>query len=102
MGVRFPVRPLRLELGLALDLAWDQDPGVVSDPARGDVVSDDIAASLGRLSSEFTHLSVGWQPRRRSHVEAEDYFAAYDDLFARAGGRFSGCALHHTALSRRV
>jgi len=49
-----------------------------------------------------SHLSVSWQPRRRVHVEARDYFTAYDDLFARVGDRFATRALRHSAISRRA
>ena len=75
---------------------------MVNDPIRGDVVSDDVVAWLEEQALTSTHLSVSWQPRRRTHVEAKDYFPAYDDLFARVGNRFATRALHHTALSRRV
>jgi len=102
MGARFPLRPLRVELGVGLDLQWGHDPGLLKDPIRGDVVSDGVVAWLEEQALTATHLSVFWQPRRRAHVEAKDYFAAYDDLFARVGNRFATRAIHHTALSRRA
>jgi len=100
MAVRFPVLPARLELGVGLDLSWGQEPGLVKDPVRGDVVSDVVVSLLEEQASICSHLAVFWQPRRRAHVEARDYFPAYDDLFARVGSLFATRALYHSAPSR--
>jgi hypothetical protein len=102
MPVRFPMVPTTIELGVGVDLQWGQDPGLMKDPVRGDVVTDGVVALLDEQARAASHLSVGWQPRRRAHVEARDYFPAYDDLFARSGHRFATRALRHTALSRRA
>ncbi len=102
MAPRFPLGPAKVELGVGLDLQWDQDPGLVKDPLRGDVVSERVVALLEEHAANAMHVSVCWQPRRRTHVEARDYFPAYDDLFAKVGARFSSRALRHTALSRRA
>jgi uncharacterized protein (UPF0276 family) len=102
MAARFPPVPTRVELGVGIDLQWDQDLGLVKDPVRGDVVSDGVVARLEEQSASANHLSICWQPRRRMHVEARDYFPAYDDLFERIGNRFASRALRHTALSRRA
>jgi uncharacterized protein len=102
MAARFPLGPTKVELGVGLDLQWGQDPGLVKDPVRGDIVSDDVVALLEEHAASAKHLSISWQPRRRTHVEARDYFPAYDDLFGRIGDRFTSRALHHTALSRRA
>jgi uncharacterized protein (UPF0276 family) len=102
MAARFPPVPASVELGIGVDLQWDQDPGLVKDPDRGDVVSDAVVALLEEHAANARHLSICWQPRRRIHVEARDYFPAYDDLFGRIGDRFASRALRHTALSRRA
>jgi hypothetical protein len=102
MAARFPPLPTKVELGFGLDLPWGQDPGLVKDPVRGDIVSDGVVALLEGHAANASHLSISWQPRRRTHVEARDYFPAYDDLFERIGDRFATRALHHTSLSRRV
>src|SRR4051794_17733706 len=102
MAVRFPTRPTTVELGVGLDLQWGQDTGLMKDPIRGDFVSDGVVSVLEERAAMATHLAVCWQPRRRTHVEARDYFPAYDDLFERLGDRFATRALHHTALSRRA
>ena len=81
MAARFPIGPTKVELGFGLDLPWDQDPGLVKDPIRGDVVSDRVIELLEDKAASASHLSICWQPRRRTHVEARDYFPAYDDLF---------------------
>src|SRR5262245_29209355 len=102
MAARFPRGPTTVELGVGVDLQWDHDAGLVKDPIRGDVVSDGVVALLEKQAASASHLSVGWQPRRRTHVEARDYFPAYDELFGRVGNRFVSRALRHTALSRRA
>jgi hypothetical protein len=102
MAARFPVRPSGVELGVGLDLSWGQDPGLIRDPVRGDVVTDGVVSLLERQAAMSTHLSVSWQPRRRVHVEARDYLPAYDDLFARIGHLFATRALQHSAVSRRA
>jgi uncharacterized protein (UPF0276 family) len=102
MAARFPIGTTKVELGVGLDLQWDQDPGLVKDPIRGDVVSDRVVELLHDRAASASHLTICWQPRRRTHVEARDYFPAYDDLFGRIGHRFASRALHHTSLSRRA
>ncbi len=87
MAARLPLHPAGIELGVALDLPWD-------------VESRDVSALLDETSAYVAHLSLGWQPGPRPHVDAGDYFPAYDDFFAHAGARFSSRSLHHSARSR--
>jgi uncharacterized protein (UPF0276 family) len=95
--VNFPRAPVQLQLGVGLDVPWGS--GFLSDPERGDVVSDGVVAFLRRHEGNFRHLFVSWQPRDRGKLEAAGYFAAYDDLFARIDGSYPIRALHHTALN---
>jgi uncharacterized protein len=87
MAARLPLHPAGIELGVALDLPWD-------------VESRDVIALLDETSAYAAHLSLGWQPGPRPHVEARDSFPAYDDFFAHVGARFSSRSLHHSARSR--
>src|SRR3954466_10160164 len=98
MTCAFPIYPSKFQLGAGLDLAWGSSPGFVYDKARGDVVSGDVLAFLTRHAEDFKHLFVSWQPRDRAHLDAKDYFPAYDDLFVRLGS-YEVRALHHTALN---
>jgi uncharacterized protein (UPF0276 family) len=82
-----------------MDLPWGCDPGLLYDPARGEVVSDSVVKFLERHSEHFGHLFVSWQPKDRGKLDARDYYQAYDDLFARLGDRYPIHALHHTALN---
>src|SRR5258708_26722523 len=102
MAARFPLGRSGVELGVGLDLSWGQEPGMIKDPIRGELVADGVVSLLEEQAAISSHLSVSWQPRRRVHVEAHDYFAAYDDLFARLGDRFATRALQHSAISRRA
>jgi uncharacterized protein (UPF0276 family) len=96
---RFPAGLRASGLGVGLDLPWGRDPGMMYDPIRGEIVSDKVVRFLDRHAEHFGHLFVSWQPKDRSKLDARDYFAAYDDLFARVGDRFAVRALHHTALN---
>jgi uncharacterized protein len=99
MTARFPERPRTCGLGVGLDLPWGRDPGMIYDETRDEVVSDSVVRFLDRHAAAFGHLFVSWQPKGRGRLDARDYFAAYDDLFARVGDRFGVRALHHTALN---
>lgn len=97
MSVRFPLAPSRLQLGVGLDVAWGN--GFFHDPTRGDVASDGLVAFLDHHAGEFGHVFVSWQPKDRGPLQASDYFAAFDDLFAHLGAAYPVRALHHTALN---
>ncbi len=88
----------RLGLGVGLDLSWGVPIGFRRDPARGDRVEERVVRFLAQHAGAFAYLFVSWQPRDRNRPVAEDYFAAYDDLFARAPA-FSALGLHQTALN---
>ncbi len=97
MSLHFPAAPAELQLGVGVDLSWGK--GFTHSLERGDVVRSDIVAFLERHAREFGHLFVSWQPKDRGLLDARDYFAAYDDLFARVGSSYPVRALHHTALN---
>jgi uncharacterized protein (UPF0276 family) len=97
-GPRLPAVPGAPALGVGLDLPWGAPIGFGFDPARGDVAADRVVRFLGRHAGDFSHLFVSWQPRSRSRLDAREYFAAYDDLFARIPP-FSHRALHQTAFN---
>jgi len=96
--MRLPHVPNRLGLGVGLDLPWGAPIGFQRDAVRGDTVSDRVVRFLGAYATSFAHLFVSWQPKDRNRLRARDYFAAYDDLFARSP-TFSARALHQTALN---
>jgi uncharacterized protein len=98
LAVRLPSVPGPLALGVGLDLPWGAPIGFGFDPARGDVAADRVVRFLGRHAGDFSHLFVSWQPRSRSRLDAREYFAAYDDLFARIPP-FGARALHQTAFN---
>jgi uncharacterized protein (UPF0276 family) len=90
-------RSERLGLGVGLDLSWGAPIGFRRDP-EGDRVEDRVVRFLAQHSGAFAYLFVSWQPRDRNRLAAEDYFPAYDDLFARAPA-YSALGLHQTALN---
>jgi uncharacterized protein (UPF0276 family) len=83
---------------VGLDLPWGAPIGFGFDPARGDVAADRVVRFLRRHAADFSHLFVSWQPRSRSRLDAREYFAAYDDLFAEILP-FAIRALHQTAFN---
>src|SRR5947208_2869823 len=93
----FPCAPRQLQLGVGLDLPWGG--AIVYDAARGDGVARGVVRFLERHVDDFGHLFVSWQPRDRAALDARDYYAAYDDLFARVGDRYAVRAIHQTALN---
>lgn len=96
--MRFPSVAGRLGLGVGLDLPWGRTIGFRRDPQRGDAVSEPVVRFMSSHASAFRYLFVSWQPRDRNRLDATDYFAAYDDLFARAPV-FAVRALHQTTLN---
>ena len=86
----------RLAVGVGLDLAWGGPVGFRRDP-RGDTASPRLARFAEMHSGELSHLFVSWQPRGRGELCVEDYYPAWDDLFARVTTPVR--ALHHTALN---
>jgi uncharacterized protein (UPF0276 family) len=99
MAARFPEGLRASGLGVGLDLPCGREPGMIYDAVRGEIVSDRVVQFLERHAEHFGHLFVSWQPKDRGKLDARDYFAAYDDLFARIGDRFGVRGLHHTALN---
>jgi len=87
----------RLAVGVGLDLTWGGPVGFRRDPTRGDTASPRLARFVETQGAELSHLFVSWQPRGRGELCATDYYAAWDDLFARV--TTSVRALHHTALN---
>ncbi len=53
---------------------------------------------LSAHAETFHHLFTSFQPRSRNRLDPRDYFAAYDDLFARIPA-FPVCAFHQTTLN---
>jgi uncharacterized protein len=98
MEARLPQVDGPLALGVGLDLPWGAPIGFAFDPARGDVVASRVVRFLDRHARDFSHLFVSWQPRSRGRLDAREYFAAYDDLFARVPP-FAHRALHQTAFN---
>lgn len=96
--MRLPDVPPGIRLGVGLDLPWGAGAGFTLDRARGEVVSDDVVRFLTAHARRFSHVFVSWQPRGRNRLDAREYFAAYDDLFARIP-RFAARALHQTAFN---
>jgi uncharacterized protein (UPF0276 family) len=79
-------------------MPWGAPIGFAFDPERGDVAADCVVRFLARHVEAFSHLFVSWQPRSRSRLDPREYFAAYDDLFARIPP-FAVRALHQTAFN---
>jgi uncharacterized protein (UPF0276 family) len=95
---RLPPVPGPPRLGVGFDLPWGAAIGFAFDPRRGDVVTEGVVRFLAHHAGDFSHLFVSWQPRSRSRLDAREYFAAYDDLFARIPP-FAVRALHQTAFN---
>jgi uncharacterized protein (UPF0276 family) len=53
---------------------------------------------LSSHAEAFRYLFVSWQPKNRNRLDARDYFAAYDDLFAQIPP-FAARALHQTTFN---
>lgn len=87
-----------LGLGVGLDLPWGASVGFRNDPVHGDAVSDQVVRFLTSHADVFTHCFVSFQPKNRNELDARDYFAAYDDLFAKIPS-FSARALHQTTFN---
>jgi uncharacterized protein (UPF0276 family) len=87
----------RLAVGAGLDLAWGGEVGFVRDPATADSASPRLARFVEQYGTQLSHVFMSWQPRGRGRLRAADYFAAWDDLFARVATPVR--ALHHTALN---
>ncbi len=96
--MRLPAVPPGVRLGVGLDLPWGEPIGFDLDPTRGEVVADGVIRFLAAHAGRFSQLFVSWQPRGRNRLDAREYFAAFDDLFARAPP-FPVRALHQTALN---
>jgi uncharacterized protein len=98
---RLPAVSGRLGLGVGLDLPWGAPIGFAFDPTHGtagDRVTERVIRFLQGHQRDFAYLFVSWQPRSRDRLDARDYYAAYDDLFARAPA-FAVRALHQTAFN---
>lgn len=96
--MRLPAVPPGVRLGVGLDLPWGAPVGFNYDAVRGEVVADCVVKFLNAYARRFARVFVSWQPRGRNVLDAGEYFAAYDDLFARIP-RFSARALHQTAFN---
>lgn len=97
-SARWPAVPAGVRLGVGLDLPWGAPIGFTFDPGRGEVVQDRVARFLAAHAGRFAHLFVSWQPRGRNRLAAEEYFPAFDDLFARCPPGLTR-ALHQTAFN---
>jgi uncharacterized protein len=80
-------------------MPWDGGKGFVNHPIDGDRAASATIAYLTAQAEHFSHLFVSWQPRDRGRLVPEQYFPAYDHLFAALGDRYPIRALHHTALN---
>ena len=98
MAIRFPDISDRLGLGVGLDLHWGDAIGFQQDPRGRDIIAPGVVQFLQAHRARFAYLFVSWQPRSRNHLDASEYFGAYDDLFQRVPP-WSVRALHHTALN---
>lgn len=88
----------RLGLGVGMDLPWGEPIGFERDPVRGETVTPKVHRFLGRYQRCFNYMIFAFQPGNRNRLRAEDYFPAYDALFA-AAPDIAHRALHHTLLN---
>ena len=95
-AVRFPNITGRLGLGVGMDLPWGQEVGfTIGD--HGDTISERMRRFFAAHRDVFRYLFLAFQPRRRNHLRAADYYQAYDALFAASD--IPVRALHHTILN---
>lgn len=96
MAFRAPVTDAPRGLGVGMDMPWGD--GFVTSPGRGDHADDARVRYLQQSDGRFVAMFASWQPRSRQRLDARDYFAAWDDLFARAP-RTPLRTLHQTAFN---
>jgi uncharacterized protein (UPF0276 family) len=81
-----------------MDLSWGAPIGFTHEPGRGDRATESVVRFLSSHAGTFHHLFTSFQPRSRNRLDPHDYFAAYDDLFARIPA-FPVRAFHQTTLN---
>lgn len=96
--MRLPAVPPGVRLGVGLDLPWGSPVGFNNCDARGEVVADSVVRFFSRYGDTLGHVFVSWQAKGRGRLAAADYFAGFDDLFARVP-RPAIRGLHQTAFN---
>lgn len=96
--IRMPKVAKRLGLGLGMDLPWGGEIGFVKDGVEGDTITPKMKAFFDKHRGQFSYLFFAFQPKHRNRLRAEDYYAAYDRLFAEVP-EIGHRAFHHTMLN---
>ncbi|WP_202804198.1 DUF692 family multinuclear iron-containing protein [Pleurocapsa sp. PCC 7319] len=86
---------------MGLDMPWSRySKGFRFNSDAGDSISDELKHFFNLYRQDFNYIFLAFQPRGRSLLHAEDYFAAYDQFFSTfEHGHQRVRALHHTLLN---
>ncbi len=97
-SIRFPQVEEKLGLGLGMDLPWDEEMGFVRRVEGKDTISEKMVKFFNQYHGQFNYLFIAYQPKNRNRLNAQEYFEAYDALFA-AVPNLKARAFHQTILN---
>ncbi|WP_200880745.1 multinuclear nonheme iron-dependent oxidase [Thermoactinomyces daqus] len=97
-SVRFPEVNEKLGLGLGMDLPWGEEIGFQRDSGQGDSITPKMKKFFDQYRGQFNYIFIAFQPKNRNRLNAEEYFEAYDCLFAEVP-EIKARAFHQTILN---